>query len=182
MAIKPTGKPVGAPSQYRPEYCQRIIENFKKGGTIETFAAELGHSKQTIYNWMAENSEFLDARKTADNYQFEFYLNMGKMIASGQLRRVKSEKPILVTNKDGKQEPLYDKDGKIVYEREYESTTGGQSAWIFIAKNVMKWRDRVDINHGGQEEGTPISVTSSMSPTDKEAIKKILKKALEKKS
>ena len=75
----PDEKVMGAPTKYRPEYCQKILEYFdvqpyemlkdRNGNdtklppdppSIEGFANILGVKKQTIYNWAKKHKDFLD--------------------------------------------------------------------------------------------------------------------------
>ena len=77
MLDRPTG---GAPTKYKPEYCQKIIEFFSgdpyeqfkdaegnptdfppKLPTIERFADYLGVVKSTIYEWTKKHPEFSNA-------------------------------------------------------------------------------------------------------------------------
>lgn len=149
----PEKKPIGRPTEYDPKYCEMLIEHMGQGGTFKGFAGKLRHTEQTLYNWLKQFPEFLESKKIGECMSEDWYVNMGKMMMAGQIRRVKSERPVLI---DGK--PMYDKDGKVLMEREYEYTTGGQSTWIFTMKNMHKWRDRVDHNLAGQlpdGDGTP---------------------------
>ena len=49
----------GAPTKYKPEYCEAIIEHCKDGASLESFAAEVGVVRKTITNWCLEHPEFL---------------------------------------------------------------------------------------------------------------------------
>lgn len=57
--------PAGRPTDYKPEYCQLLIDHMSKGYSYETFAAKVDASKQTIYDWEKANPEFLDAKNQA---------------------------------------------------------------------------------------------------------------------
>lgn len=131
----------GAPTKYKTEYCQVLIDHMKKGGSLESFAAKIPCSKQTVYNWLDAHPEFLDARKVGEPFMHEFYENMAKTIATGQLRRLVSEK--VARDKDG--EIVRDKEGNPVFDRVYEATSAGQSVFIFLTKNLLNWRDRKDV-------------------------------------
>lgn len=56
---------MGRPSDYKPEYCTQLISHMSQGLSFETFAAVIGTSRATIYNWADNIPEFLDAKKTA---------------------------------------------------------------------------------------------------------------------
>lgn len=149
---------MGRPTEYDPAYCQILMDHMEKGGTFESFAAKIRHSKQTLYNWLKVYPDFVDAKNIGEGLSLQFYLNLGNMIATGQLRRLKSEKPLII---DGKVQ--YDANGNVLMEREWEYTSGGQSTWIFMMKNIHKWHDRIDMKHGGMpvDEAPPITIDVS---------------------
>ena len=62
-------KPVGRPSKYKPEYCERVIELGKLGKSIEQIACELDVGTKTLYNWQDENPEFLHALGLAKEFE-----------------------------------------------------------------------------------------------------------------
>ncbi len=49
------------PSEYKPEYCDKIIELGGTGASVAEMAFELGCVKQTLFNWAGQHEEFLDA-------------------------------------------------------------------------------------------------------------------------
>ena len=55
----------GPPSQYRPEYCQRIIDYMGKGHTLTAFAGSIDVDKQTVYRWISKYPEFSEAADRA---------------------------------------------------------------------------------------------------------------------
>ena len=57
--------PAGRPSAYKPEYCDTIVKVMSDGYSVTGFAGIIGVSRQTIYNWADEHTEFFDALKTA---------------------------------------------------------------------------------------------------------------------
>lgn len=56
---------VGRPSNYKPEYCQMLIDHREKGYTFESFAAVINVNQDTLYNWVKLFPEFSDAKKQA---------------------------------------------------------------------------------------------------------------------
>lgn len=159
--VKPEDrKKIGRPTAYREEYCELLINHMRQGGTLESFGSIAHCSIQTVYNWMEQHPEFLEARKRGMPLLHAFYENMGKTIATGQLRRLVREKPVIV---DGK--VMMDANGQTVYEREYEPATAGQAAFIFLTKNIIGYRDKKDINLGGQPDNpTPVAIEHSKRP------------------
>ena len=53
--------PIGRPTDYRPESCERFIEMSSQGMGIIEIAAGLGVTRQTLYNYCERYPEFLDA-------------------------------------------------------------------------------------------------------------------------
>lgn len=64
----------GRPTDYRPEYCQVIIEEMGgKGKSIAQFARDLQVSRKTIYNWADANPEFLHALTLAMEFSEAYW-------------------------------------------------------------------------------------------------------------
>lgn len=61
-------RPVGRPPDYRPEFCERIIELGKLGYSQARMAADLGVAKATITHWAKTNKEFLNALERARTF------------------------------------------------------------------------------------------------------------------
>ena len=53
--------PVGRPSKYSPHYCDEVINAMQEGYSLTAFAGIIGVSKQSVYTWMEEHPEFMDA-------------------------------------------------------------------------------------------------------------------------
>lgn len=135
MAKKKTQepRPVGRPTDYRPEYCEQLIEYFseppykmvtkqivtKSGDVIEVtqpeasdfkslagFAISIGVHSETLLNWSKEHPEFFDAYKRAKDFQQQF---------------------LAINGNKGLINPAFS---------------------IFTAKNVLNWRDKKEIEVG----------------------------------
>lgn len=66
---KPEFKPhtlAGRPSKFDPRFCDELIRHMQLGYSFEAFAGRIGTCKQTIYNWLKEHVEFLDAKKIGE--------------------------------------------------------------------------------------------------------------------
>lgn len=58
--------PGGRPTDYLPEYCERVIELGKEGASVVEMAHEVGVSRLTLEtNWPAAHPEFLAALEQA---------------------------------------------------------------------------------------------------------------------
>ena len=51
----------GAPTLYRQEYCQKLIDHMASGLSFESFAATIGTSRRVLYIWRDAHPEFLHA-------------------------------------------------------------------------------------------------------------------------
>jgi hypothetical protein len=143
----------GAPSKYRKEYCDALIKHMEDGGDFESFGAIPRVSKKTLYNWVNTHEEFLHAKEVGLELSRRFWINVAKMQATGQLRRVKSERARFVLDENGREVPALDKNGNAIYDREYEATTGAQAVLIFMLKNIHGFRDNKQIEMTGKDGG-----------------------------
>jgi hypothetical protein len=55
----------GRPSEYKPEYCQRIIDYMAKGHSLTAFAGSIDVDKATVYRWINQHPEFSEAADRA---------------------------------------------------------------------------------------------------------------------
>ncbi len=53
----------GRPSDYKPEYCDQLVQHMAQGLSFEAFAGVIGCVKGTLYNWAEQHDEFLYAKK-----------------------------------------------------------------------------------------------------------------------
>ena len=51
----------GRPSKYDPKYCDTVVDMMSKGYSKEAVAGEIGISKVTLYKWMEEHEDFMNA-------------------------------------------------------------------------------------------------------------------------
>lgn len=78
-----TGRKIGRPTLYKPEYCDLLIQHMGKGFSFEAFAGEIGVNRDTIYEWLQTYSQFSDAKKTAAELNRKFWEQVGIDIATG---------------------------------------------------------------------------------------------------
>jgi len=55
----------GRPSEYKPEYCDAVIEWGKQGKSKTWMAAQIGISRECIYEWERTHKQFSDALSLA---------------------------------------------------------------------------------------------------------------------
>lgn len=57
----PKKRPVGRPSKYKPEFCERVLEMAAEGASFAEYAAEFGVDRASMYRWSEEHEEFRTA-------------------------------------------------------------------------------------------------------------------------
>lgn len=62
----PVPAPVGRPTGYSPQHCFKAIALGTEGKSKAVIAANLGVSIRTLYNWMQDHPEFLQAMEQAE--------------------------------------------------------------------------------------------------------------------
>ena len=55
--------PLGRPTKYRPEMCERVIELMKDGCSLVEVAADLGVDRDSLYEWRRVYPDFSDTIK-----------------------------------------------------------------------------------------------------------------------
>lgn len=70
--------PGGRPTNYRPEYCERVIEMGREGFSVAQMASQLDTSKQTLLRWVDANPEFRDAMEIARSHSQAWWETMGQ--------------------------------------------------------------------------------------------------------
>lgn len=78
---------------YDPKYCNMLIDHGKKGLDFESFAAEIGVSRQTIYDWEKKHVEFEEAKELAMNHR---RLLIQKLLIGQSSGKVKGAAPSLI--------------------------------------------------------------------------------------
>lgn len=153
-AKREQSRPPGRPTKFCEQRCQDIIDHMENGGTIAAFGAYVGKKygkdqaicEDTVYEWAASIPEFSEALKVAKSYSSSYWDELGRAGMTGNMRRIKSEKPIII---DGK--AMLDPQGQVIKNYEYEPANFNASAWIFLRKNCHGWTDK--LQHSGEIGG-----------------------------
>jgi hypothetical protein len=74
---------VGAPSQYKPEYCGVVIELMKEGASKAEVCLELDCAFDTFLLWQRQNKEFLEAVKRGLHLSKGKWEKIGRQAAFG---------------------------------------------------------------------------------------------------
>lgn len=69
--------PLGRPSLYKPEYCERVVELGKLGYSPMQIAADLDIDRSTLYDWSDKYPEFSTSLKRAKVYEQAWWEKTG---------------------------------------------------------------------------------------------------------
>lgn len=61
------------PILYRPEYCEMLIKHMAQGFSYETFGAEVGCGRSTLYDWEKDHNDWAAAKKEAMERSQKFF-------------------------------------------------------------------------------------------------------------
>lgn len=143
----------GRPTEYADEFCQKANELCQAGATDSEIADFFGVSTRTIYRWKLEYPEFCQA------------IAAGKEIADERVERslyqnatgfAYKEQQAIKIKVDQHQEEI-----KVVeVERYAPAETTAASLWL-RNRRPEKWRDKQDLNIGGQK-GNPVETKTTV--------------------
>ena len=68
----------GAPSQYNPNLCEKVIPLLKEGASIEEIGLELNIGYSTIYEYMEKFPDFAEAIKKGREFSKGWWLREGR--------------------------------------------------------------------------------------------------------
>lgn len=69
----------GRPSEYRPEYCDLVIELGKLGKSVVQMACAIDVSRQTLYEWAETHEDFSDAFTRAKQWAQDWWETQGQL-------------------------------------------------------------------------------------------------------
>lgn len=70
--------PGGRPTDYRPEYCDCVIEWGRDGKSRTWIATEINVHRDTLYEWERQHPEFSDAMARAKQFEQRYYEDAGQ--------------------------------------------------------------------------------------------------------
>lgn len=75
----------GRPTNYKPEYCEMVVEHMSQGKSLASFAASIGTHRQVLYEWQSANREFHDACKHAQEMSLQWFEDFAQKATTGRL-------------------------------------------------------------------------------------------------
>lgn len=122
----------GRPTEYLPEFCNKLQDHMAQGFSYETFGATIGVCRATVYSWEKVFPEFLDAKRNAFDLCQLFWERLGV-------------ENIITTNE-------FEKEGNFSRSTSKSLNTG---AWVFNMKNRFGWKDKLEVSG---DEKAPIKL------------------------
>ena len=84
MTDKPQGYVFGRPTDYRPEFCERVIEMGAEGKSKVEIACELGVGRTTIKRWEDVHPDFRSAMAHAKDLEQAWWERQGRSNLTAQ--------------------------------------------------------------------------------------------------
>jgi hypothetical protein len=137
---------LGRPVKYQPFFCALLVDHLSKGMTFQSFGACVGADRATVYRWL-KHEEFCDARKRGEASQEKTIVQMLQAVAHGQLTRT-YDKTFMV-------------EGLPIVQQVTEPTSGNASAAMYLAKNILGWKDKHDVTISGDPANPIVARTES---------------------
>lgn len=139
---KASAKPVGRPTDYKPEYAEQAYKLCLLGATDAEMADFFRVTEQTLNNWKKSHPEFFES------------ITRGKLLADAEVaeklyQRAKgySHEAVKIFNHQGVKMV-------VPYVEHYPPDTQAASLWL-RNRQPAKWRDKQDIEHSGEVKTAP---------------------------
>lgn len=126
----------GRPTKYKPQYCKEIVAFMSKGNSLVQFAAKIEVSKETVYAWTREISEFSDAFDIARSKCEDFW---EKIVAERATTKADGNPGVLIFYMKNR---FRWSDGRDKEEREEEKQTGAKVI-VTLPDNGRSRRDEL---------------------------------------
>lgn len=69
---------LGRPSEYRPEFCEQVLDLGRQGKSVVQMACHFDVVKQTLFNWTDAHPDFLDAFTRAKQLSQDWWETKGQ--------------------------------------------------------------------------------------------------------
>lgn len=145
--------PAGAPSPYKPEYCEQAQKLCQLGATDREVADFFEVDERTIYRWKHAHPEFCQA------------LKVGKEVADERVEQALYRKAIGYKHDAVK---IFNDQGSPLVVDYVEHVAPDTTACIFWLKNRKRaeWRDKVDHELTGKDGAPLVQLISKSSDAD----------------
>jgi hypothetical protein len=82
----------GRKSEYKPDYCQQIVDYMSQGYSVGSFGAHIGVTKTTIYEWFNVHPEFEEAHELGKQMAMKFFETMLMSSMTGTIPKQLADK------------------------------------------------------------------------------------------
>jgi len=76
---------VGRPTDYKPEYCQMLIDHMGEGYSFESFGGVISVSERVLYDWEKAHPEFLHSKEIGIQKSMVWWEQIGR---SGMINEI----------------------------------------------------------------------------------------------
>jgi hypothetical protein len=73
-----TESKVGRPTDYKPEYCEMLIEHMAEGYSFKSFGGIIGVAESTLHKWKSEHLEFSESINIGSLKSMVFWEKIGR--------------------------------------------------------------------------------------------------------
>ena len=75
---EPMSDKVGRPTDYKPEYCEMLIEHMSEGYSFESFGGVIEVSERVLYDWEKAHKEFLHSKEIGVQKSMVWWEKVGR--------------------------------------------------------------------------------------------------------
>lgn len=159
---KSASNPVGSPSKYNPEYCQKAYEFCLLGATNKELADHFGVALSTLQEWKLVHPEFSDAIKRGKTPADATVANALYERAKGaKYKEQQAFKLKKVIYENGKKIAEEERIEVVELDKEVPPDTTAAIKWLSNRRSTapadsIPWRDKVDIDANVKTSESPI--------------------------
>lgn len=86
MALEKPKRANGRPSEYRAEYCQKLIDWMSEGRSFETFGTVVDVDDDTLNQWVIKHPAFAEAKAKAKVAERQWWETVARGAAAGKIK------------------------------------------------------------------------------------------------
>lgn len=104
---------------YKPSFCQKLINHVRKGKSVESFAGTIGVTPATLYKWAEQFEELEEAMEVAKSLSLGFYEDIAIEQSTGDNKGNATTLKFLMTNQHSsvyKDKQVIENDGNVVFQ------------------------------------------------------------------
>ncbi len=88
MAASKIKRPTGRPDEYRPEYCEKLIEWMKEGRSFGTFGTTIDVVETTLNEWVIRHPAFAVAKIKGREMERLWWETVARASSTGKMKNV----------------------------------------------------------------------------------------------